>query len=171
MSNYYEEEPTDPLYEDQYGQPYQQPPQQPVPPQRSNAEWATLRKEKKARSDAERERDEARRALAFFQAGIDPADARLGYFVRGYQGEMTPTAIKDAATSAGFLQAPPQGPTPEQQAQLAAQERASQVAAAAQAPENGIDARNQALNEAYAQGGTGAVLAKLTEWGIPIKTD
>lgn len=58
----------------------------------------------------QRERDDAFRA-----AGIDPADPRQSYFVKGYDGEVTTEAIQTAARAAGFLDAPaPEAPTPEQ---------------------------------------------------------
>lgn len=148
-------------YSDETEEPQQQ------PQQRSNSEWAALRKEKRARGKAEEERNQAQRSLAFMQAGIDPADARLGYFVRGYTGEVNPTAIKAAAVSAGFV-AENAGPSLSQQQALGAQQRTSTVAAAPQSVDGSVDAQAQALTEAYAQGGSAGVLAKMAELGIPI---
>lgn len=50
---------------------------------------------------------EMARENAFLKAGINPEqDPRLGYFVRGYEGDLTSEAIKTAATEAGFLADP-----------------------------------------------------------------
>ena len=40
---------------------------------------------------------------AFRSAGLDPDDAKVSYFVKGYEGELTPEAIAAEATAAGFL--------------------------------------------------------------------
>lgn len=45
---------------------------------------------------------------AFRSAGLDPADKRASYFVKGYEGDLTPEAIKAAATEAGFIADPAQ---------------------------------------------------------------
>jgi hypothetical protein len=42
------------------------------------------------------------RTEAFRSAGLDPNDPRAKYFVKGYEGELTPDAIKAAATEAGL---------------------------------------------------------------------
>lgn len=52
------------------------------------------------------------RENAFLKAGINPDDKQLGYFVRGYDGDLNPEAIKAAATEAGFLSTTP-APTTE----------------------------------------------------------
>lgn len=55
---------------------------------------------------------EAEKNAAFTQALGTDSDPRLDYFRRGYQGEMTPDAIRQAAEEAGFLSAasPPTQP-------------------------------------------------------------
>lgn len=47
----------------------------------------------------------ATRRMAFIEAGVDLADPKTGYFVKGYDGDFTTDAIKTAAVEAGFLQA------------------------------------------------------------------
>lgn len=72
----------------------------------------TLRQQAKdAGREARAEAEAAKRELAFVRAGIDPDDPRQSYFVRGYEGEVSSTAIKEAAEAAGFLG---QGNTTEQ---------------------------------------------------------
>ena len=61
----------------------------------------------------------------FRSAGIDPDDARARYFVKAYDGEMDPDAIRAEAEAAGFLgsDAPAASPTPYMQDALAAEQR------------------------------------------------
>ena len=61
----------------------------------------------------------------FRSAGIDPDDARARYFVKAYDGEMDPDAIRAEAEAAGFLgsDAPAASPTPYMQDVLAAEQR------------------------------------------------
>jgi hypothetical protein len=64
-----------------------------------------LRQEAKRAKALEAELEGLRRESAFSRA-LGPAldsDPRLSYFRRGYEGEMTPEAIRVAATQAGFL--------------------------------------------------------------------
>ena len=61
----------------------------------------------------------------FRSAGIDPDDARAKYFVKAYDGEMDPDAIRAEAEAAGFLgsDAPAASPTPYMQDALEAEQR------------------------------------------------
>jgi hypothetical protein len=45
----------------------------------------------------------AQRELAFVKAGIDPASPQAKYFVKGYDGELTPEAIRAAAEEAQLI--------------------------------------------------------------------
>jgi len=57
-----------------------------------------------ARAEAlESELEGLKRNDAFRQAGIDPADARQSYFVKGYEGEVDAESIRQAALQAGFI--------------------------------------------------------------------
>lgn len=62
-----------------------------------------LEDQAKGRAEAERRAATAERQLAFAQAGIPLNDPKLSYFVRGYEGETTPEAIRQAAVEAGFI--------------------------------------------------------------------
>lgn len=78
---------------------------------------------------AERQQFESeRRELTFVKAGIDPADTKVKYFVKGYDGELSPEAIRSAAIEAGFLSPDPQ---PDRVAEQQAWQRTNQVAAGA----------------------------------------
>lgn len=165
--------PTRTLY-DENGQPVQvefdEADQQPNEggEQRTNAEWAALRRERRAKENTEKERDAAVREAAFLRAGIDPDDPKMTYFVKGYDGEVTKEAIVKAATDAGFLagEAPPD-PTadPDNAAALAASQRAAAMSIGAAPPEI-LDAEAK-LNAAYVEGGTEKMLEVAAELGIP----
>lgn len=74
---------------------------------------AQLRKAANAASARDQELAGLRRQMAFMQAGIDPADKKLSYFAKGYEGELDAAAIKAAAMEAGFLsETPATPPTP-----------------------------------------------------------
>jgi hypothetical protein len=45
----------------------------------------------------------AQRELAFVKAGIDPASPQAKYFVKGYDGELDPEAIRAAAAEAQLI--------------------------------------------------------------------
>lgn len=59
-------------------------------------EVAELRKQKA-------EAEEAKRELAFAKAGIPMETPMAKYFIKGYDGELTPEAIREAATEAGLV--------------------------------------------------------------------
>ena len=48
----------------------------------------------------------------FRSAGLDPDDARVKYFVKGYDGELDATAIREEAMAAGFICADAPMPEP-----------------------------------------------------------
>jgi hypothetical protein len=79
---------------------------------------------------------EAQRDSAFTQALGPSTDPRLDYFRRGYQGDVTPEAIRQAAAEAGFLATESQ-PAPQQPAassqDLAAHARMASASAGADA--------------------------------------
>lgn len=82
---------------------------------------------------------EAQRDAAFTQALGTGTDPRLDYFRRGYQGDVTPEAIRQAATDAGFLAdgpqpAPPPTASPQDLAAHARMAAASDGAGATSAP-------------------------------------
>jgi hypothetical protein len=43
------------------------------------------------------------RDLTFREAGLDPQDPRVKYFVKGYDGELNADSIRQEATAAGFI--------------------------------------------------------------------
>ena len=80
---------------------------------------------KKLLAEAEAER----RELAFVKAGIDPTSPMAKYFVKGYDGELNPEAIRQAAVEAQLI-SPPLAPSQTEEAQ--AWNRTAKIAAGSQ---------------------------------------
>ena len=139
--------------------------------ERTNQEWAALRKATSEKKKAEAEAAQAKREAAFLRAGIDPDNKRMSYFVKGYEGESTAEAIRAAAIEAGFLQPP--APTQEEVEGQQATEAHARVAALSQGGERAPNANEAAaanLKEAFAKGGVDGLSAALAAQGIPMST-
>lgn len=132
-------------------------------PQRSDSEWAELRRAKKAREKAEKELAAMKRQIAFRDAGIDPNDPRMSYFVKGYDGEADAAAIKAEAVKAGFLQ--DEARSEPDSEPIDAQARISKAATGAETVDSGLES---GLEAAYAEGGTSGMMRFLAEHGVPI---
>ena len=63
-----------------------------------------------------KEAEAAQRELAFVKAGVDPDSAAAKYFVKGYDGELTPEAIRAAAEEANLVSSEKKEVAVEQQA-------------------------------------------------------
>lgn len=75
-------------------------------PQESNpvrARMKQLEKENREIRKALAEAETAKREMNFLKAGIDPSEARFKYFVKGYDGELSPEAIRLAAEEAQLI--------------------------------------------------------------------
>jgi ribosomal protein L12E/L44/L45/RPP1/RPP2 len=82
------------------------------------------------------EAETAKRELAFAKAGI-PMDSPIAkYFIKGYDGELTPEAIHEAATEAGLVAQPKPNPL-KQEAEAWA--RSNQVAAGINLSDEPVD--------------------------------
>lgn len=71
---------------------------------------------------------------AFAQAFGPSTDPRLDYFRRGYQGDVNPDAIRQAATEAGFLAAVSQPAPTAPTADLSAHQRMASASSGAEGP-------------------------------------
>jgi hypothetical protein len=106
-----------------------------------------------------RRAEAAERENAFYKAGIDPTDTRMGYFLRGYEGEMNAEAIKAAATEAGFLAAPVSDGSAEAAGRVA-------DAASNQSPPPASQAdRAKEYAEALASGGSEGLATAVAKYG------
>ena len=139
-------------------------------------------KDRNWRRDLERrarEGDEAKarvaeleRREAFREAGLDLSKPGVGYFLKGYDGELTPAAIKDAATEAGFLSATESEPQPESEAPTPAQQGMDALTAMAgsAAPPEGVERFRADAEKAYQEGGMEAMLDVVQKYGVPVTT-
>lgn len=122
---------------------------------------------KQSRKNAE-ENARLQRELAFTKAGIDTdKDPRLTYFAKGYDGEMTAEAIRQAAETAGFLT--PSSATTADQDDLKAYDRVSQ-ASAGTASRTSDEDRVSALKQAQGQGRE-ALIAEMQRQGLSVTRD
>ena len=73
------------------------------------------------------------RELAFAKAGIDPASPQAKYFVKGYDGDLTPEAIRAAAEEAQLITPQPVQVDPDK----AAWQQSNRIAAGAETTSDG----------------------------------
>jgi len=85
------------FYDDDDDQPVE-PPQNPV-----RARMKQLEKEAKELRRQVAEFSQASREMNFVKAGIQTDDPRFKYFLKGYDGELTPEAIRRAAEEAQLI--------------------------------------------------------------------
>ncbi len=101
-----------------------------------------LEAEKKALREALVEAEAAKRELNFVKAGVDPNDPKYKYFVKGYDGELTPDAIRQAAEEASLI--------PSQNKEVVAEQqswnRVAQAARAGQTSEPPVDYAKRIAN-------------------------
>jgi hypothetical protein len=100
---------------------------------------ARMKQLEKENAEAKRqlaEAEAARRELAFVKAGIDLTSPASKYFVKGYDGELSPEAIRDAAVEAQLI-SPPVAPSQTEEAQ--AWNRTAKIAAGSQTAQPPVD--------------------------------
>lgn len=123
----------------------------------------------------EAELNSLRRELAFAKAGIPMDDPRMNYFIKGYEGELEPDAIREAAEEAGFLQmqqnAVEQVPTSQEAPEAAAQQRVMKASVGAATEDISEDAAIARMEEAMQEGGIEAMLEVAQQYGIPISSE
>lgn len=127
---------------------------------------AELREAAKRGAKAKAEAEALKRENAFLRAGIDPDDSRLRYFVRGYEGDLEPTVIRQAAVEAGFIAAPEQ---PVDTALEQAQQGQQRVMAAASGGDSGgfdPQAVVYGMEQAYNEGDLEGLSAYTSQYGV-----
>ena len=80
------------------------------------ARMRDLEQQVKAFEAKAKEAEAAQRELAFVKAGVNPDSAAAKYFVKGYDGELTPEAIRAAAEEANLVSSEKKEVAVEQQA-------------------------------------------------------
>jgi len=121
MSNFEED-----FNEDDYDQPASE--TNPV-----RARMKQLEKEAKELRKQVAEFAVTQRELAFAKAGIDPASPQAKYFVKGYDGDLTPEAIRAAAEEAQLITPQPVQVDPDK----AAWQQSNRIAAGAETASEG----------------------------------
>jgi hypothetical protein len=90
------------------------------------------------------EAESAKRELAFVKAGLDPLQPMTKYFVKAYDGDLTPDAIRQAAVEAQLISPPQNQPSADE---MQAWQRTNKVAAGSQTSQPPVDWTRR-LNEA-----------------------
>jgi hypothetical protein len=98
----------------------------------------------------------AKRELAFVKAGIDPNSPMSKYFMKGYDGELDPDAIRQAAVEAQLISPPDATPT---QVEAAGWQKVAKIAAGSQTAQPPVD-WNQRLAKAESPREVEAILAE-----------
>lgn len=119
----------------------------------------------------EQELANAKKELAFIKAGINPDDPKMRYFVKGYEGEMSAEAVREAALEAGFLASQQSQPDPMKEAAAAAQQRVMAASAGGVYEDASEEAALARLEQAMEEGGVDAMLEVARQYGIPIATE
>lgn len=102
------------------------------------------------------EAETAKRELAFVKAGIDPNSPMSKYFMKGYDGELDPEAIRQAAVEAQLISPPEATPT---QVEAAGWQKIAKIAAGSQTAQPPVD-WNQRLANAESPREVEAILAE-----------
>ena len=128
-------------------------------------DFKNLRAKAKKADQFERENATLKRELAFVKAGVPLDDPKMTYFVKGYDGDLDPHAIKQAAVEAGFMQAPQQQADPAVQA---AEQGQAAVMAASTGTEPAFDDRaiDYKMEQAYAEGGLQGLSDVAQQYGV-----
>tara|TARA_R110000868_G_scaffold158116_2_gene386036 strand:+ start:1164 stop:1637 length:474 start_codon:yes stop_codon:yes gene_type:complete len=119
----------------------------------------------------ESENQQLKRELAFFKAGIDTDDPRMKYFAKGYEGELTADAVRQAAMEAGFIQTQSAAQNAQNQEIASAQQRVLTASAGAIYEDSSEDAAFSRLEQAMEEGGVDAMMEVARQYGIPIATE
>lgn len=135
----------------------------------------SLRKAANASKKLRAELDALKREIAFAKAGIPMDDPKMNYFVKGYDGELDPAAIRETAMQAGFIAPPQQAPDPavkaqQQQAHMA-QQRVMAASAGAVAEDISESAALGRMEAAMNEGGIDALMDVVRQYGIPTSID
>jgi len=135
----------------------------------------SLRRAANAAKKLKAENARIKRELAFAKAGIPLNDAKMNYFVKGYEGDLEPEAIREAAIEAGFLitQDAPQEQASDPGVEAAAQAQQRVMAASAGATSEDITeaAAISRMEAAMQEGGIEAMLDVARQYGIPTSSE
>lgn len=112
---------------------------------------------------AQERAEKLERENAFLKAGVNPDDPKLGYFYRGYDGDLSADAIRAAAVEAGFIDPPQADPVVQEHAQgQRAVEQASAGLEGLYDPAGAV----HSLEKAFAEGGVEAMVQAGKQFGL-----
>jgi len=103
------------------------------------------------------------RELAFAKAGIDPASPQAKYFVKGYDGDLTPEAIRAAAEEAQLITPQPVQVDPDK----AAWQQSNRIAAGAETASEGPSWIKR-INDAQSADEMSAIFAEAQAQGVDL---
>ena len=128
-------------------------------------DFKNLRAKARKATAFEQENNSLKRENAFLKSGIPLDDPKMPYFIKGYEGDLEPEAIKAAAIAAGFITvaAPPVDPAVAQAEQA---QQAVMAAATAGVPAFDQNAIDYAMDQAYEQGGLEGLSAVTQQYGV-----
>ena len=127
------------------------------------ARMKQLEKENREAKKLVAELQTAAKELSFAKAGIDVTDPRFKYFVKGYDGEPTPEAIRQAAEEAQLIT--PQA-TP-QDTDKAAWQQTNRIAAGAETASSGPSWRKR-ISDAASQEELLTIFAEAQAQGVDL---
>lgn len=131
----------------------------------------SLRRAASGKKKLEQELAELRRELAFAKAGLPMSDPKMNYFIKGYDGEMSAEAIRQAALDAGFLASQQSVNDSAVTANAAAQQRVMSASSGVSFEGMSEDAALAQLEAAMEEGGIEAMLDVARQFGIPTNID
>jgi hypothetical protein len=131
----------------------------------------SLRAAAKGKKQLEQELAELKRELAFARAGLPMSDPKMNYFIKGYDGELSAEAIRQAALDAGFLASQPAQSNPAMDQAGAAQQRVMQASSGVAFEGLSEEAALAQLEAAMEEGGIEAMLDVARQYGIPTHID
>jgi hypothetical protein len=135
-------------------------------PQETNpvrARMKQLEKENREFKKQLAEAEQARKEVNFLKAGIDISDPKFKYFVKGYDGELSPDAIREAAEEAQLI-------TPKQEVSdvdKQAWQTSNKVAAGAESSSEGPSWMKR-INDAQSEEELMAVFAEAQAQGVDL---
>lgn len=134
-------------------------------------DFKNLRAKARKADALERENAQIKRELAFTKAGIPMEDPKIGYFVKGYEGDLEPATIRQAAIDAGFIAPPTPQPVDPNVQQNRQGQAAVMAASAGTEPEFDANAGLYAMEQAYNEGGLPAMFAVAQQYGVGMETN
>jgi hypothetical protein len=133
-------------------------------------DFKNLRAKARKADQYERELAQMKREVAFMKAGIPMEDPRIGYFVKGYDGDLDPQAIRTAAVDAGFIQIQQPAPDPAVEQARDGQSRVMN-ATGGTVPQFDTAGVDYAMQQAYAEGGLEGLSAVAQQYGVTFQPE